>query len=137
MGGAAASGPSLAKMAADKSTLADMGITSAVEAAPVASSLPGGAAAKIVNWIRRVGIPPWKMDEIKRRAMYDARGQGLDPDLACLRSVSPGWKAREQRRRNLDRQIQWSLSGIGRQVGIREFEKQVQVKFGQPFSWYD
>jgi hypothetical protein len=138
MGGAVVAGPKLAQTAADP-ILKQAGFSSggAVgHAAPMAVPVMSeGATAKIIKWIRRNGIPAWKMTEIRNRADY--KRAGIDPDLACLVSVSPGWKAREQRRRNLEREIEMSLSSIGRSGGRRAFEERVQQRFGEYLDWYD
>lgn len=140
LGGAVAAGPTAAKAAVDDLTLKQAGFSAAgqvVGAAPNAlPSIPEGAIAKTVRWIRRTGIPTWKMNDLKRHADH-LRQFGLDPDLAALRSVSGGWKAREQRRRNLERAIEFSLASIGRDGARRAYEDKVQSKFGGYLSWYD
>lgn len=140
LGGAAASGPVLAKATIDDLVLKQAGFPMSNAIGVAAPQLPArvseGAVARMVRWVRRAGIPAWKMNDLRRQADY-ARQFGLDPDLAALRSVSGGWKAREQRRRNLERAIEFSLASIGRNSARRSFEDKVQAKFGEHVEWYD
>jgi hypothetical protein len=76
------------------------------------------------------------MNDISRRADYQ-RQHGLDPDIASLVSVSPGWKARTQRRRNLDREIDRSLASIGGSAARRAFEEKMRQQFGDFVDWYE
>jgi len=140
LGGAAVSGPALAKAATDNAILKHAGFPMGGESIVAAPSMPvaasTGAVSKIVRWIRRSGIPEWKMTELRRRADYN-RKFGLDPDLACLVSVSAGFKARAQRQRNIEREIESSLSSIGRHSALNAFNQKVRDRFGEGLDWYD
>lgn len=146
LGLAGAAGPSVGAMVGDP-VLAQTGFRGA--------SLVGGAGSwgtlggpadcapadpadvpirKIVNWIRRNGIPRWKMAEIEMRADNRSRA-GIDVDLACLRSVSPGWKARKQQQRNLQREIDASLASLGRDQAMRKYRKRMEDQFGAFVDW--
>lgn len=137
LGGAVAAGPSIAVKAVDP-VLAEAGFaTTALSAAPAIPTTPSsGAVGNIVRWIRRNGIPAWKMREIKRRANYE-RSHGIDADIACLRSVSSGWKARKQRQRNIDRLVEESISSIGHQSDRMSFTGRIQSMFGANVDWYE
>ncbi|NTG94240.1 hypothetical protein [Rhizobium rhizogenes] len=137
LGGAVAAGPSVAMKAIDP-VLAEAGFASStLSAAPALPSAPSaGVIGSVVRWIRRNGIPAWKMSEIKRRSNYE-RQYGIDPDLACLRSVSSGWKARKQRQRNIDRLIEESISSIGHSTERVGFSGKIQSLFGQNVDWYE
>ncbi|WP_034853211.1 hypothetical protein [Sinorhizobium sojae] len=139
LGGAAAAGPALAKQAADpvlRQAGFPMGGEVAGAALMPAPAPPAGAISKAIRWIRKQGIPAWKMREISQRANYERR-YGLDPDLACLVSVSPGWKARTQRSRNLERMIEESVSRIGHHQERHGYLGKLQEKFGIDADWYD
>lgn len=137
-GGAVVAGPSAAKAAADP-VLKQAGFPMGGEiiaAAPIPGfDAPVGVVAKVRNWILRTGIPAWKMHEIRRQANYE-RSMGLDPDLACLISVSPGYKAREQRRRNMDRKMADALESIGIESHRKDFKAKLLKKFGYDVDWY-
>lgn len=139
-GAGAVSAPSIARAAAGDAVLKQAGFAagSAIECAAPTTAVPVSTSvlAKAARWIRRTGIPSWKMNEITRRAEYQ-RQHGIDPDIACLVSVSAGWKARTQRQRNLDREIDRSLSSIGMNSARRKFEEKMQQKFGDFVDWYD
>lgn len=139
-GGAVAAGPAAARSMASESVLKQTGFAGGSEVAGAApapiENATSSAYRKAVRWIRRNGIPEWKMNELRQRAEHK-RGTGIDPDLAVLRSVSPGWKAREQRRRNLEREIEFSLSSIGRGRARDEFSKKLSDRFGGWMDWYD
>lgn len=139
MGGAAASGPQVTRAIASD-TLVQSGFPmgeAVTGAAPMAYESPSvGVVGKMVRWIRKTGIPHWKMQELKRAAEHQ-RSYGLDPDIAALRSVSGGWKAREQRRRNLERQIDWSLTTIGRRAELRNLNERTLTRFGHEIDWYE
>lgn len=140
LGGAAASGPTLAKSIAGDAVLKQAGFAAGgavCGAAPTSPPVPSnGTIAKAVRWIRRKGIPEWKMHDLRRQADYE-RQHGIDPDIACLVSVSPGWKARTQRKRNLNRVIDRSLASIGRSGARNAFEQKMQKQFGEFIDWYD
>lgn len=139
-GGAAVSAPSLARAAAGDAVLKQAGFAagnglvgaSPMTVAPASTSV----VTKAVKWIRRNGIPSWKMYDITRQADYQRRN-GLDPDIASLVSVSPGWKARAQRKRNLDRAIETSIASIGRSGARNSFEQKMSKQFGDFVDWYD
>lgn len=137
LGGAVASGPTLAKSITD-TTLADAGYSNVgLNAAPIEAAIPTkGEAGRIVKWIQNAGIPEWKMARIRERVTH-MRPYGVDPDLACLRSVSPGYKAREQARRNLERAIASSLASISGETERSNFFDKVKTKFGHYIEWYD
>jgi hypothetical protein len=141
LGGAVASGPTLAKSIAD-TTLADagysnIGLNAAATPVPAMSSVANkSTAGRIVKWIQKNGVPEWKMARIRERVNHQ-RVFGIDPDLACLRSVSPGYKAREQTRRNLDRAIAASIASIALDVDRQTFFDKVKAKFGGYVEWYD
>jgi len=139
LGGAAVSAPTLAKAATDNAILKQAGFPSGGELVGAAPGMPtyatGGAVSKFVRWVKRSGIPAWKMNDLKNRAEHH-RSYGLDPDLACLVSVSAGFKARSQRRRNLERVIEQSLASIGREGARRAFYDKVETRFGG-VDWYD
>lgn len=144
LGGAIAAGPSAARAAID-TTLADAGFaTQGLMAAPTMSECVGPdhspevtntLARRMIKWIRKGGIPEWKMNEIRRRA-DERRTFGLDPDLACLRSVSPGFKARTQRARNIEREIEKALTGLDADLEERAFHEKMRKKFGTSIGWY-
>ncbi|MGV1913573.1 hypothetical protein G6K96_21815 [Agrobacterium vitis] len=136
--GAVATGPQALKAATDDAILRSTGIPSGIEVAGASPCQPavGSTSPKVINWIKRIGIPEWKMQEIRMRADHD-RVQGLDPDLAVLRSVSAGYKAVEQRRRNVERRIAQSLTFIDIHHQRQGFAKKVLSKFGYDLHWYD
>lgn len=140
LGGAAASGPALAKVAADHATLRQAGFSmgSEVACASPTSAAPAsaGAVSKFIRWVKRSGIPAWKMHELRRQADYQ-RQYGFDPDLASLVSVSPSFKARTQRQRNLDRLIETSLASVGRNSERHKFDEKIRAQFGDGLDWYD
>jgi len=140
LGGAAVSAPTLAKAAADNTILKQVGFPMGGEVVGAAPMMPDmastGTVAKFVRWVRRTGIPAWKMQELKHRAEHNRR-YGLDPDLACLVSVSAGFKARSQRRRNLERTIEQSLASIGRHSAQRAFQDKILNRFGDGIDWYE
>lgn len=139
--GALAAGPNAVKAALDGKVLAQTGFPS-VAAGGVASCAPSApvmptrkAEAAALRWIRKTGVPDWKMNEIRMRANSE-RAFGLDPDLACLVSVSPGWKAREQRRRTIERMTDMSIAialGARHRRGFFDF---FHKKFGFDLEWY-
>lgn len=137
--GAVAAGPRAMKAAFDDKVLVQAGMpwggetVAAAESAAVISEK--GIAKRALAWVRKRGIPDWKMAELRERA-NERRALGLDPDLACLVSVSPGWKAREQRRRNLARVVDASLASIGRDFERSSWHQQVVKKFGRYVDWY-
>lgn len=139
LGGAAAAGPVAAKGLAD-SVLMQAGFPSAsivAAAAPAATIAPPlNVMARARRWVMKAGIPRWKMNEIIARANHD-RSLGLDADIACLRSVSPGWKAREQRRRNLERRIEQSLNNMSQQSERDAFFQKMKKRFDANFDWWD
>lgn len=139
LGGTAAAGPAMVQEAVSP-VLAQAGFAGAgavAGAAPIEIEPPAtGAIGKVIRILRRSGIPAWKMRELQRRANYERRF-GIDPDIAALRSVSPGWKARKQRRRNLDRIIDTSLSSIGDNSERHNFITKLQRKFGPHVDWYE
>lgn len=137
LSGAIASGPTLVKSMAD-TTITDAGFgTGALSAAPNMPAMPSaGVAAKVVAWIKKNGVPDWKMQQVQRHADY-RRSNGIDPDIACLRSVSSGWKAREQRRRNLERELAYSLASINAEAERRSFQDKLRTKFGAEIGWYE
>lgn len=138
-GGTVAAGPALMQEAVSP-VLAQAGFAGAgavTGAAPVEIEPPTtGALAKFTRFIKRSGIPAWKMRELKQRANYERRF-GIDPDLAALRSVSPGWKARKQRTRNLDRIVAASIASIGSNAERHTFTDKIREKFGFHVDWYD
>lgn len=140
LGGAVAAGPTAAKTAASNSVLRQAGFAAGSEVASAAPApIPAasaGVVSKAVRWIRLNGVPAWKMHDIVRQADYK-RANGLDPDIACMVSVSAGWKARTQRKRNINREIEASLAGIGRSGARHAFEEKMQKRFGAFFDWYD
>ncbi len=137
-GGAVMAGPRAIKAAFDDKVLVQAGMPWGGEvaaAAPVEAVISEkGLARRALSWVRKRGIPNWKMAELRERA--NDRRFGLDPDLACLVSVSPGWKAREQRRRNLARAVDASLASLGSSVERRFWHKQAAEKFGDYIDWY-
>ncbi|HEU0071188.1 MAG TPA: hypothetical protein VFS04_07830 [Alphaproteobacteria bacterium] len=142
LSGALAAGPNAVKAALDNKVLAQAGFPSGAAGA-VASCAPSepimptkGAEARVLRWIRKNGVPDWKMNEIKMRANAE-RALGLDPDLACLISVSAGWKAREQRRRTLERMTDMSIANALGRRQRRNFFDFAFKKFGFDVEWYD
>lgn len=89
-----------------------------------------------MRWLGKNGIPDWKMHEIRQRADHE-RAYGLDPDLAALVSVSGGWKARQQRKRNLDRAIACSVTSIEQRTKRILFQDKMRAIFGEDVEWYD
>jgi len=140
LGGAAVSAPTLAKAASDNAALRQAGFPMGAEVCGAAPVMPAyanaGAVSKFVRWIKRTGIPDWKMSQLEQRAEYFRR-YGLDPDLACLVSVSAGFKARSQRRRNLERVIDQSLGSVGMNGKRNAFYNKVRDRFGDDIDWYD
>src|SRR5690606_17837395 len=100
-------------------------------------TIPDEKQTKIFyDWVAKNGIPDWKMQQIKRDASHD-RTYGLDPDLACLRSVSANFKARTQLNRNLDRRIKQSLASVANRFSSQSFFEKTVEKFGFRVDWYD
>jgi hypothetical protein len=59
----------------------------------------------LVDFLKKLGLPSWKKEELRRTARYSRL---IDPDLAALRSVSPAAMLRLQWARNeaeLERQF--------------------------------
>lgn len=137
--GAVAAGPRAMKAAFDDRVLVQAGMPWGGEvaaAAPIEAVISEkGVAKRALAWVRKRGIPDWKMTELRERANHQ-RALGLDPDLACLVSVSPGWKAREQRRRNLARVVDASFASLGSSAERRFWHNQAAKKFGDYVDWY-
>lgn len=138
-GGAVVAGPSLAHQAVSQNVLSQAGYGfGSIATAPMeAAAVSEGMASQIVKFVRKNGIPEWKMNDLRRQANH-LRSIGLDPDIAALVSVSGGWKAREQRRRTMDRLIEASLASIGRDTERKSFLGKIKSKLGVDyFDWYD
>lgn len=142
LSGALAAGPNAVKAALDNKVMAQAGFPSGAAGA-VASCAPSepimptkGAESRVLRWIRKNGVPGWKMNEIRMRANAE-RALGLDPDLACLVSVSAGWKAREQRRRTIERMTDMSIANALGRHQRRAFFDFAFKKFGFDVEWYD
>ena len=139
LGGAVAAGPSAAKAAID-TTLADAGyVGQGLSAAACNTPAPyegmSKLGRKLVQWVRSEGVPEWKKRHIERNADH-WRASGIDPDLACLKSVSPGYKAREQRRRNIERETERCLAMLDVEIQQRDFHETIKQKFGVMVGWY-
>ncbi|WP_421849843.1 hypothetical protein [Oricola sp.] len=113
---------------------AAMGPPNAVD--PVAPETNLRFIGKFKNWIAKNGLPQWKREECARRAMAHRQNYGLDPDLAVLRSVSPIFKAQEQRRRNIRREEEWAISAVVNDARRRRFERLSEGHFGEPLFWH-
>lgn len=85
---------------------------------------------KALKFLNKDGLPAWKRAEIAHRELNTPR-HGLDPDLAVLVSVSPGWKARRQRQRNIARAEAMAV----RAISIYADRAAWQQKHG--LEWYD
>lgn len=135
-----AASPVSAKAAVDDKILTSSGFNNGIEGAlvsPCEQKLPSEKQAKkFYEWIAKNGIPEWKMNEIKKSSNYD-RSLGLDPDLACLRSVSANFKANTQLKRNIDRRVKMSLASISNDINRNNFFSKAMEKFGFNFGWYD
>lgn len=137
-GGAVVAGPRIAHQAVSQNVLGQAGYAQGMgHAAPMAMEpITEGVAAQIVKFVKKNGIPEWKMNELRERANH-MRDSGLDPDLAALVSVSGGWKAREQRRRTMNRVVESSLISISREAARKSFVGKIKDKLGVDyFDWY-
>lgn len=75
-------------------TVGNYGVSSSGPCTPGGADLRGRGLLKL---LRRIGLPAWKRRELRSDAR---RSRLIDPDLAALRSVSPGWVLHRQWERN-------------------------------------
>lgn len=87
-------------------------------------------ARKLSRYIKRNGIPDWKLDELREEAWRNPPS-GIDPDLAVLQSMSPARKAVIQRAWNFERMKTMSVNRNLRQAAQARFSKKIG------FDWYD
>lgn len=143
MGGAAAAGPSLAKTMADQ-VVSDAGLkafgsvplpAAAGDSPTTPLSIPITLLRKIRGLIRKEGIPRFKQLEINQRANHYT---GLDPDIACLVSVSGSWKVRRQRQRNIQVLTDEALEWLEQRSAQREWSKAMAERVGYDgyVDWY-